>query len=70
MDIKVAVRQYVSLGRDLLDRLRSSEGNSLNSVDLHLLQDQLHLLENETTNMLYVKDLQPKDKLPETISSR
>ena len=47
MDIRRAVNEFVSKGRELLDLLQSSEGKTLPSTELVLLKVQLHLLQSE-----------------------
>jgi hypothetical protein len=49
MDLRVAVREFVNEGRELLERLRSSEGDSLTGAELHVLEVQLYLLNKEVT---------------------
>ena len=52
MDLRRAVGEYVTQGRDLLKRLRSpEEGPTLTRVDLHILRVQLFLLDHEASNM-------------------
>lgn len=52
MDLRHAVGEYVTQGRELLKRLRSpEEGPTVTDVDLHILRVQLFLLDNEAANM-------------------
>jgi hypothetical protein len=58
MDLRRAVGEYVTLGRELLIRLRSpEEGPTLTGVDLHILRVQLFLLDHEAANMQQRKSL-------------
>jgi hypothetical protein len=51
MDIRRAVNEFVSKGRELLDLLQSSEGKTLPSTELVLLKVQLHLLQSEAAKL-------------------
>lgn len=52
MDLRRAIGEYVTEGRELLKRLRSvEEGPTVSSVDLHILRVQLYLLDIEAANM-------------------
>ncbi|HEY6085838.1 MAG TPA: hypothetical protein VIU63_10610 [Nitrospira sp.] len=51
MDIRSAVSEFVSRGKELLDRLHSDEHKMLTGVDLHILRVQLHLLDNEAATI-------------------
>lgn len=52
MDLRRAVGEYLSQGRELLYRLRSpEEGPTVTPVDLHILRVQLFLLDHEAANM-------------------
>ncbi len=56
MDLRRAVDEYVTQGRDLLKRLRSpEEGPTVTDVDLHILRVQLFLLDHEAANMQQMK---------------
>jgi hypothetical protein len=50
MDIERAVEDFVHKGKDLFDRLRS-EGESLSTLGLDILQTQLHVLTVEATRL-------------------
>ena len=50
MNLRSLVRDFIGMGKDLSDRLRSNERKALNDVDLHLLRVQLHLLEVQSAN--------------------
>ena len=47
MDVRRALRNFVEQGRDLYQRLHSSEGDAVSPDDLHLLEVQLYLLDKE-----------------------
>ena len=52
MDLRHAIGEYVTQGRELLIRLRSpEEGPTATDVDLHILRVQLFLLDHEAANM-------------------
>ena len=52
MDIRRAISEYVTQGRELLKRLRSpEEGPTVSPVDLHILRVQLFLLDQHAANM-------------------
>ena len=54
MDLRLAVHEFVSQGRELLQRLRSSEGDMLKRTELHILQVQLYLLHEEVTKRKHI----------------
>ena len=47
MDARRALHNFVEQGRDLYQRLLSSEGDAVGLADLHLLEVQLYLLDKE-----------------------
>lgn len=47
MDIRRAVSQFVTLGNELFNRMRSNEGPMLTPTDLHMLRVQLYILDTE-----------------------
>ena len=49
MDLRRTVHEFVELGRAVAARLRSSEGDQLSRVDLHVLEVQLYLLGKEVS---------------------
>ena len=60
MDLRCAIGEYVTQGRELLNRLRSSEeGPTVTAVDLHILRVQLFLLDHEAANMQQVRRKPP-----------
>jgi len=70
MDLRRAVNDFVSQGRDVLQRLRSSERVLLSDIDLHMLRVQLHLLVNETINIQTIKLLQKDRELSKNETSQ
>jgi hypothetical protein len=57
MDLRRAIGEYVSQGRELLRRLRSPEERpTVTRVDLHILRVQLFLLDHEAANIQQMKD--------------
>jgi hypothetical protein len=50
MNLRSLVRDFIGMGKDLSDRLRSNERKALSDVDLHLLRVHLHLLEVQSAN--------------------
>jgi hypothetical protein len=52
MDLRRAIGEYVTEGRELLGRLRSpDEASTANDVDLHILRVQIFLLDVQAANM-------------------
>jgi hypothetical protein len=49
MDLRLAVHEFVNQGREFLERLRSSEGDTLARAELHVREVQLYLLDKEVT---------------------
>ena len=49
MDLRLAVHEFVNQGKELLERLRSCEGDTLARAELHVLEVQLYLLDKEVT---------------------
>lgn len=50
MDLQRAVRDFVSVGKDLYQQLRTS-GETLSDLDLLALREQLHMLDIEAGNL-------------------
>jgi len=63
MDLRDAVRNYVSLGNELFNRLRSSEGPTLSKADLHIFRVQLYILDTEARALEKLKN-QSEDTAP------
>lgn len=56
MDLRHAIGEHVTEGRELLERLRSTEeGSTATDMDLHILRVQLFLLDNLAANMLELR---------------
>lgn len=51
-DIRPAMSEFVRQGKELRERMRSSEREMLTDVDLHILRAQLFLLESEAISVL------------------
>lgn len=49
-NIRQAIKQFVFTGKDLCERLRSSEKHTLGDIDFHVLRAELRLVEAEVTN--------------------
>jgi hypothetical protein len=47
MDLRAALKQYLSLGNELFPRLRSVEASQLTKAELHMLRVQLYILDAE-----------------------
>ena len=47
MDVRGAIRNFVEQGRELYQRLHSSEGDVVSPLDLHILEVQIYLLDKE-----------------------
>jgi hypothetical protein len=52
MDLHSAIKNFVSDGRELYDRLHSDEGSSLTSAELITLKVQLYLLDHKVSKMI------------------
>ena len=50
LNLRSLVRDFIGMGKDLSDRLRSNERKALSDVDLHLLRVHLHLPEVQSAN--------------------
>ena len=65
MDLRRTVHEFVELGREMAARLRSSEGDQLSRVDLHVLEVQLYLLGKEVSRRKEVhRSSSPDTKQP------
>ena len=51
-DIRRAISEFVRQGKELRERMRSSEREMLTDVELHILRAQLFLLESEAISVL------------------
>src|SRR5262249_52275056 len=49
MDLHAAASEFFRRSKELLDRMKSSEGNTLTEVDLHILRVQCRLLDGQAT---------------------
>ena len=47
MDLRVAVQSLVNQARDVMERLRRAEVETLHRSDLHILEVQIYLLDKE-----------------------
>jgi len=56
MSLMQLVTEFLLKGKDLCKRLRSTEGTTLSKGDLHLLRDQLKVLDAEAVNLLKRKE--------------
>ena len=62
MDIRPAIGEYVTLGRELLHRLRSpEEGPTVPAVDLQILRVQMFLIDNAAANLQELKRQQASE---------
>ena len=62
MDLRPAIGEYVTLGRELLHRLRSpEEGPAVPAVDLHILRVQMFLIDNVVANLQELRRLQSSE---------
>ena len=62
MDFRSHTNDFRNQIRAYLERLRSTEGNSLTEVDLQLLCVQLRLLESEVSNRQHIMKTGRPDK--------
>ena len=51
MELREAVHNLVNEAREIMERLRTGEGEALNEADLHNLEVQLYLLGREVIRM-------------------
>ena len=63
-DIRRAVNEFVTQGKELCQRMRSSEKQMLTRVDLHVLRAQLHLVDSEAINLQNLQKVWSKDPDP------
>ena len=49
MELRDAVHDFVDQAREIMERLRKGEGETLNGSDLHILEVQLYLLGREVS---------------------
>jgi hypothetical protein len=56
MRIMHVVSEFLLKGKDLYQRMRSSEGATLSTGDLRVLREQLQLLDAEAANLLNKKE--------------
>ena len=63
MDLRDAVHNFVDQAREIMERLRTGEAETLSGPDLHILDVQLYLLGRE---VIRVKDLTPGNRSHET----
>ena len=60
MDLRHTIGEYVTQGRELLERLRSpEEGPTVTAVDLHILRVQMSLIDNVAANLQELIRQQP-----------
>jgi hypothetical protein len=63
MDLRRAIGEYVTQGRELLEKLRSPEGPTASPVDLHILRVQLFLLDCQAANMERLRERTPTSEV-------
>ena len=51
MDLRAAINEFVTQGKTLCQRMRSTERTMVTDVDLTVLRAQLFLLEHEAVNL-------------------
>ena len=51
MDLRAAINEFVTQGKTLCQRMRSTEQTMVTDVDLTVLRAQLFLLEHEAVNL-------------------
>ena len=67
MGIRRITGEFLNQGKELLKRLRSTEGNKLTTEQIRMLRIQLHLLDIEVsnrqlTNTPFVKNTLPQEQ--------
>jgi hypothetical protein len=55
MSLMSLVSEFLLKGKELCRRMRSAEGKTLSRADLHVLREQLRLLDIEASNLLNEK---------------
>jgi len=60
MDIRRAISEYFHRGTDLYHQLRSSEGETLTAIDLHVLKAQLFILNHEVDRLRELQQTRSK----------
>ncbi len=63
MDLRSTIHHFVEQGREVIGRMRSSEGDQLTRVDLHILEVQLYLLGKEVSRRKDVTGLPSAEKM-------
>lgn len=66
MGIRRITNEFMTHGKELLRRLRSTEGNTLTETDLRMLRVQLHLLDIEAASRQYMNTPGTKNTVSET----
>src|SRR5262245_12642198 len=51
MDLHAAANEFFSRSKELLDRMKSSEGSTLTEVELHIIRVQCRLLDGQATTL-------------------
>lgn len=66
--MQLAVRAFIEQGRELYQRLRSSEGDAVGPVDLHILEVQMYLLDKEVARRKAIRHARSDPNLLNLIS--
>ena len=59
-DIRKAISEFVTQGRELCQRMRTTEKQMITPVDLQTLRSQLHLIDYEALNLQGLQKIWPK----------
>lgn len=64
MDLQDLIRNLVRQGKEIKERLRTNEVETVSRADLHILEVQCYLLEHEVARM---KDQKPRGQVPPAV---
>ena len=66
MDIRSLWQDFVAQSNELLDRMRSSEGEALTAVEVHILRVQLRLLDGQAQTLQQLIAARPRPSRSDT----
>ena len=68
-DIRKSISEFVTHGKELCQRMRSSEKQMIAPVDLVMLRAELHLIDSEAINLQNLQKFWSKGNPPDDASS-
>ena len=68
MEIRRFTKEFMNQGKELLRRLRSTEGNMLTESEMRMLRLQLHLLDIEVSNRQQTNTVSIKNPSQSTVT--